>query len=70
VRDDILAHAPGLAARAGCTAVAAEGDADSVAGAYVFRNGLGETLALPKSDDTVSCRVVSKDGDVRVETAR
>ena len=60
VRQDILGRVRAEADRAGCTTFAAEGEADSVAGAYVFRHGLAEALGLPEATSVVPCRVALK----------
>ena len=57
VRQDVLAGVADQVARAGCTTFAAEGDADSVFGAYVFRHGLKEALGLPEA--APPCRAAS-----------
>ena len=69
VRQDVLAGVGDQVARAGCTTFAAEGDADSVLGAYVFRHGLREALALPDGGSAVPCRVVMKSGALTIERA-
>ena len=56
--------------RAGCTTFAAEGEADSVAGAYVFRHGLAEALGLPEATPVCQCRVVLKSGALTIEAEK
>jgi hypothetical protein len=65
-RQSVLARAPEQAARAGCTSFAAEGEADNVSGAYVFRHGLEVALAIPEGGPSVPCRVVMTSGEVVV----
>jgi hypothetical protein len=67
VRQDILGRVRAEADRAGCTTFAAEGEADSVAGAYIFRHGLAEALGLPEATSVVPCRVALKSGALTVE---
>jgi hypothetical protein len=67
VRQEILGRVRAEADRAGCTRFAAEGDADSVAGAYVFRHGLPEALGLRAATTDVPCRVVMTSGVLMVE---
>lgn len=67
VRQDVLAGVADQVVRAGCTTFAAEGDADSVLGAYVFRHGLKEALALPDGAGAVPCRVAMKSGALTIE---
>ena len=63
VRDHVLERASDQADRWGCTTFTAEGDADSVSGAYVFRHGLAEALARERADSEVRCRVVVRPGE-------
>lgn len=66
VREDILARLGDQADRSGCRTFTTEGEADSIAGAYVFRHGLAEALGLPTRSSVVPCRVVLKAGELRV----
>ena len=63
VRDHVLERVSDQADRWGCTTFTAEGDADSVSGAYVFRHGLAEALARERADSEVRCRVVVRPGE-------
>jgi hypothetical protein len=67
VRPVVLERVRAEADRAGCTGFAAEGEADSVAGAYVFRHGLAEALGLRGTTGGVTCRVDLKSGILVVE---
>jgi hypothetical protein len=50
LRDRVLADAHGAIERAGCAHPTFSGVPDSVNGAYVFRNGFSEALAIPAVD--------------------
>ena len=63
VRDHVLERVNDQADRWGCTTFTAEGEADSVSGAYVFRHGLAEALAREHADTEVRCRVVVRPGE-------
>jgi hypothetical protein len=67
VRQDILERVRAEADRAGCTRFDAEGEADSVAGAYVFRHGLAEALGRRETAADVRCRVAMTSGALLVE---
>jgi hypothetical protein len=62
-RDDVLQRVADQADRWACTTFTAEGQADSVSGAYVFRHGLAEALNRPRGDSDVRCRVVMRPGE-------
>jgi hypothetical protein len=62
-RDDVLQRVADQADRWACTTFTAEGEADSVSGAYVFRHGLAEALDRPHGDSEVRCRVVMRPGE-------
>jgi hypothetical protein len=64
IRDDVVARIRDEVDRSGCTTFAAEGEADSIDGAYVFRHGLAEALELSKTSSVVRCRVVLKAGEL------
>ena len=63
IRQQVLERVNDQAVRWGCTAFTVEGDADSVSGAYVFRQGLAEALARERTDSEVRCRVVMRPGE-------
>ena len=62
-RQDILERVAEQADRWACTTFTAEGQADSVSGAYVFRHGLAEALDRQRGDSEVRCRVVMRPGE-------
>jgi hypothetical protein len=62
-RQDVLERVADQADRWACTTFTAEGQADSVSGAYVFRHGLAEALDRQRGDSEVRCRVVMRTGE-------
>jgi hypothetical protein len=63
IRQGVLERVADQADRWACTTFTAEGEADSVSGAYVFRHGLAEALDRPRGDAEVRCRVVMRPGE-------
>jgi hypothetical protein len=66
VRDEVLDHLQDANGRPACTTFIAEESADSVEGAYVFRHGLREALAIPADPPAGRCRVRLADGEFSV----
>jgi hypothetical protein len=66
LRQAVLERVRADADHAMCTRFDAEGEADSVSGAYVFRHGLAEALGLADTTRVVSCRVTLNDGALSV----
>ncbi len=67
VRDVLLARVKDDVDRLKCTTFTVDGDADSVSGAYVFRHGLTEALALPSRSPAVPCRITAAGDNVVVQ---
>ena len=65
-RDTVLEVVRSNGNRLDCTTFTVQGSADSIDGAYVFRNGLREALELRDRTPPVPCRVVGADGNVVV----
>jgi len=65
-RDAILGSLRSDPDRLNCTTFTAEGRADSIDGAYVFRNGLRQALGRGESTPSLPCRVVVAEGKVEV----
>jgi hypothetical protein len=63
IREDVLERVADQAERWACATFTAEGQADSVSGAYVFRHGLAEALDRQRGDSEVRCRVVMRPGE-------
>jgi hypothetical protein len=63
IRQEVLERVADQADLWACTTFTAEGQADSVSGAYVFRHGLAEALDRQRRDSEVRCRVVLRPGE-------
>jgi hypothetical protein len=61
-RDTVLEVVRDSLDRLACTSFTVQGSADTIDGAYVFRNGLREALGLRDRTPPVPCRVVGADG--------
>ena len=66
IRDTVLETVRRNLDRLECTTFTVEGTGDGIDGAYVFRNGLREALALRERTPPVSCRVAGVDGKIVV----
>ena len=65
-RDTVLEVVRSNSDRLDCTTFTVQGSADSIDGAYVFRNGLREALELRDRTPPVPCRVLGAEGKVVV----